>query len=523
MSVRWGIAVAAAIAVAVAWATGAAAYTFVVEEQRGRFVRLHWPAMPVALRLNQQTGPQLPNITDDSTPVAAIQRALERWPAVADISFVLASTAVESGGRDGDSIVSFAATDANRAVFEMAGEPTAVTLYFFQNDTLTEADILFNPNVTFTTTAHSDAELRAADLVDVEAVTVHELGHVLGLNHSGVESAAMWAFQSLGQRALDPDDVAAAQTLYPRVADSGQIRGRAVLGRRPAFGAHIVAAALAGPVRSALTLPDGTYRIESLPAGDYIVYAEPLDGPHGSFFIDGCVRFGNMGGAGIYENAELTTDFATTFYGGSDAPITVTVAPAATVLVDLDLAPGAAALNPVRIGPGTADGSFERLAEIPLDLQPGGPAWIAIGGPGLDRVTAATVSVVGGDVSIDADSGVNVSTSCGQDTLPALVFRATASSAAAAGGRTILLSAGGETATFTGALRIAAPQPVACVGDCDDSRHISIDELVRGVNIALDLTQLDACPDIDDNDSGLVSIDELLLAVNAALNGCAEF
>src|SRR5512144_569100 len=68
---------------------------------------------------------------------------------------------------------------------------------------------------------------------------------------------------------------------------------------------------------------------------------------------------------------------------------------------------------------------------------------------------------------------------------------------------------------------LALPVPaLACPGDCDADAAVSIDELVRGVGIALGSTDLDSCPAFDSGADGTVSIDELIAAVNAALNGC---
>ena len=61
---------------------------------------------------------------------------------------------------------------------------------------------------------------------------------------------------------------------------------------------------------------------------------------------------------------------------------------------------------------------------------------------------------------------------------------------------------------------------LACVGDCNSDRAISVDELVRGVNIALGTIAVDQCPGFDCNGSGAVTIDCLLQAVNAALGSC---
>jgi hypothetical protein len=59
-----------------------------------------------------------------------------------------------------------------------------------------------------------------------------------------------------------------------------------------------------------------------------------------------------------------------------------------------------------------------------------------------------------------------------------------------------------------------------CAGDCDGNAEVTIDELIRGVNIALGSAALDTCRAFDKNGDQAVTIDELILAVNRALNGC---
>ena len=63
--------------------------------------------------------------------------------------------------------------------------------------------------------------------------------------------------------------------------------------------------------------------------------------------------------------------------------------------------------------------------------------------------------------------------------------------------------------------------PPTCAGDCDSSGTVSIDELVRGVNIALGSIAVDQCPAFDCNGTGTVTVDCLIRAVNSALAGCA--
>lgn len=60
----------------------------------------------------------------------------------------------------------------------------------------------------------------------------------------------------------------------------------------------------------------------------------------------------------------------------------------------------------------------------------------------------------------------------------------------------------------------------ACVGDCDGSETVTVDELVSGVNVALGNDGADSCPFFDGSFDGEVTVDEILAGVSAALHGC---
>jgi hypothetical protein len=65
------------------------------------------------------------------------------------------------------------------------------------------------------------------------------------------------------------------------------------------------------------------------------------------------------------------------------------------------------------------------------------------------------------------------------------------------------------------------PSPTAgpaCVGDCDGDGTVAINELIRGVGIALGSATLEVCPSLDTDNDGSVAINELVRAVNAALS-----
>ena len=52
---------------------------------------------------------------------------------------------------------------------------------------------------------------------------------------------------------------------------------------------------------------------------------------------------------------------------------------------------------------------------------------------------------------------------------------------------------------------------------------MTVDEIIRGVNIALGNSPLEACPAFDVNCDGEVTVDEIVLAVNQALFGCPRW
>ncbi len=172
--------------------------------------------------------------------------------------------------------------------------------------TIVDADILFN---TFgTLEASTWTTNNRLGKFDVEAVTTHEVGHVIGLSHDPIPQASMFPFvddvpasDGLGQAVLKRSDLGTAGRYYPEPGFStnyGTITGHITLDGAVADGVHVVAidpnTMLGVAGRWSLSQfedPDsmgpegadilaeggGFYRLDGLPPGEYYVYVEYLD------------------------------------------------------------------------------------------------------------------------------------------------------------------------------------------------------------------------------------------------------
>ena len=351
--------------------------------------QIHWPAtnITIALSASLNNPPSYVHATGAQVVLAA-RRALSRWALASNIQFTVTASSNLTAGQDGVSLITIAPENANQ--FSSTLQPGRAFVFFDPNTGLiSEADLAINPNVTTGTGAASFFSTDGTPgSYDLESTFTHEIGHMLGLEHSGLVSATMQPRQGTNgtfnlpnftTRTLSSDDVAAIRSIYGPRTGLGSLAGRVTSGSAGLFGAHVFAEDVAtGRVYAGnVTLLTGNYRIDSLPPGQYRVVAEPLDEPVNVREIpsSGGAYSGLQGG---------TTPFLTT-----EAGTTTVNADATTTLPDISVQGGTTNFNPAFIG----TGSSGQLSTVAVPVVPGQTMTVLVGGDNLSLIPSNGVSI----------------------------------------------------------------------------------------------------------------------------------
>ena len=263
------------------------------------------------------------NISDGSEEIA-LRMAIEEWNAASGTSARLVentSPAAQArtdwhgpgGGPNDIHLVYFDEVNAS-GYFPQGSSTVAITpVFFFGNGKIADADILYNGGGWDFSTS---AEVGHFDVGDVGA---HEIGHLLGLNHSAFMGSTMYPYVDpsvLLHRSISVDEARGLRDAYPS-GGYGRISGTVLRMSNlfPVPGAYVVATDANGRTAASLmTDTAGNFSLPGMDPGTYTVSAVPLGSS--ADFGDAPVDSGNLGG-GYF----IATDFEPAVYGSSLAAL----------------------------------------------------------------------------------------------------------------------------------------------------------------------------------------------------------
>ncbi|MSU34469.1 MAG: carboxypeptidase regulatory-like domain-containing protein [Pedosphaera sp.] len=442
------------------------AHGFVTRDDAGIPVRWNFNSLgedspdqnPQTLAIRFRLGRQGSGHGDTAAELAAVRASFGQWQAVPgtrirfeDAGLVDNTSVVVNDTRN---TVTWASASSPYLNSGASARTTVVTV----GADLVEADIVINSDKPWFT----DYNHPQANILFLEAVVTHEIGHLLGLLHSLLGGATMfWMVQAgLNSAAgLSADEINFSRSIYGAAATAtavGTAKGRVLKVGKAVFGAMVFAEDAHGVVQAGtISNEQGQYQMPGLPPGAYQVRALSLD-PRGASFDDFLVRGFDLDEFGTVDNSDQLKrrfEAVATDYGTSPST-SITVTGGKVTSLDLTVPAGA---PPFRITEmrTSLDRSRFVSGDGAVQVSPGQQgAWIGVYVPGLP--TGAVELEVGGDGL--TRGGVEVIPNALRS-MSLVQAEFSVALGASPGLRTISVKAGGITVRAHGFLEVLPPFP----------------------------------------------------------------
>lgn len=350
---------------------------------------------------------------------ASVDKAFAAWASISDANLRFQSGGIVNGAQpktDGRLSI----TVADDLLSDHGAAAMTSYSYDIKTGEMLDADIIIDSNL-------FDGSLNA------QVTLQHEVGHILGLDHSAVLSSIMYPYVGSGVEAasFDFDDRIGISMIYPKVdptMNGATLNGRVMGDQGGIFAAQVVAVNETGqPVGTSLTNSAGEFSIVGVPAGRYRIYAEPLDGPVETAALQGSWR------------AAKHAPFPTEFYE------TTVHVESGRVYGNLVLnAAGPVQLNPRWIGVSEGVSTEFNLSTSPATVRPGQTVTITVAGDGF---TSGMTNFEVLNPAFKRISDFGWMSNCVHATY-------VIDSAAPVSSAVVVVKNGNDTAALTGALRV---------------------------------------------------------------------
>lgn len=286
-----------------------------------------------------------------------------------------------------------------------------------------------------------------------ESTVLHEIGHLIGLDHSPVGGATMLARSLKGvgaQLGLSSDEILAAQAIYPRPGlASARLEGRVTAGGGAVFGAVVTLENEAGNVvAGTVTDAAGNYALNAPAEGRYFARVTPFDPP----------------AANSLQRLLAGTDISPAYSGANAGFLPLgnqaaTLSFAAAQRMDFAVTAGLPAFRITRIAPPRSDTTQFTAVNAPAQIRPGDSnLFVGVCSPDLPTGNA-TLAVTGGGVQLGPARFVANAFPGSNPALNLIYARIDVSNQAAPGLRSLLVTQGTSFAYANGFLEILPTVP----------------------------------------------------------------
>lgn len=389
---------------------GAARLTYF---NNGTLIPVAWAdaSFPIRYAIDRGVTQAIPGIA------ALLDKASKDWNAIPDTSLGFQSLGVVDGasaGKDERNTISLADD-----LFAGQKFIALTTNWYDDNGRIIEADMQIDPAA-------------VAGGYNLQQLVAHEMGHVLGLDHSAVLSSVMYPYVGSGTSVtLDSDDRVAIAAAYAKASPAvgATLEGRVYGDDGGIFAAQVVAVNDAGePVATGLSDKSGNFLLPGIPSGTYRIYAEPLDGP-----------FSVQNLSGFWQTAKVSS-FPTQFAEGGALHVE-----SGRIYGNINVnGSGSVRLNPRWIGAWAVGTDNVSLQAMPAILHAGSSITLGVGGDGFTSgMTTFDVPNAGFHRTSDFKWSGNY-----------VIATFHVDAATRAGSLVVMVKSGNESAALTGALRV---------------------------------------------------------------------